>query len=149
MIVAIYERTREIGILKTMGASRSEIRHMFMMEPGFIGIIGVVSHISNDEVLDVDQDSLGKHAVQIGGEGNLKVYAKPLDDGSLAVGLFSAGATNATVTANWSDLKLTDKQRVRDLWRQKDIGVFADKFEALLHLAACCWCGYFQVRSNG
>jgi alpha-galactosidase len=34
------------------------------------------------------------------------------------------------VTANWSDLKLTGSQRVRDLWRQKDLGMFIDKFEA-------------------
>ncbi|MGO8764069.1 MAG: ABC transporter permease [Limisphaerales bacterium] len=42
MVMAIYERTREIGILKAMGASRAEIRQMFMMEAGFIGLIGGV-----------------------------------------------------------------------------------------------------------
>lgn len=40
MVMAIYERTREIGILKAMGASRREIRQMFMLEAGFIGLIG-------------------------------------------------------------------------------------------------------------
>jgi ABC-type antimicrobial peptide transport system permease subunit len=42
MVMAIYERTREIGILKAMGASRREIRQMFMLEAGFIGMIGGV-----------------------------------------------------------------------------------------------------------
>jgi ABC-type antimicrobial peptide transport system permease subunit len=40
MIMSIYERTREIGTLKAMGASRGDIRLMFMMEAGFIGLIG-------------------------------------------------------------------------------------------------------------
>ena len=85
--------------------------------------------LSNDEVLEIDQDTLGKQAVQVGGEGDLKVYAKPMDDGSIAVGLFNTGATKTTVTANWSDLKISGKQRVRDLWRQIDLGIFSDKYE--------------------
>ncbi len=40
MMMAIYERTREIGVLKALGASRSEIRAMFTVEAAFIGLIG-------------------------------------------------------------------------------------------------------------
>ncbi|MBX3055295.1 MAG: ATP-binding cassette domain-containing protein [Anaerolineae bacterium] len=40
MLMAIYERTREIGVLKALGASRREIRLLFMVEAGLIGLIG-------------------------------------------------------------------------------------------------------------
>ena len=42
MIMSIYERTREIGTLKAIGASRADIRLMFMLEAGMIGLIGGV-----------------------------------------------------------------------------------------------------------
>ena len=86
--------------------------------------------LSNDEVLEVDQDPLGKQATQIAGDAEKKVYAKPLDDGSWAVGLFNLGKETATVSVNWSDLKISGPQAVRDLWRQKNLGTFAEKFEA-------------------
>ena len=86
--------------------------------------------LTNDEVLEIDQDSLCKQAVQVGGDKVLKIYARPLEDGSLAVGLFNLGSEQAGMAANWSDLKLKGPQRVRDLWRQRDLGTFSDKFDA-------------------
>ncbi|PDW03870.1 ABC transporter permease [Candidatus Viridilinea mediisalina] len=40
MIMAIYERTREIGTLKAIGASQGDIRGLFMIEAGLIGLLG-------------------------------------------------------------------------------------------------------------
>jgi alpha-galactosidase len=34
------------------------------------------------------------------------------------------------VVAKWSELKITGSHRVRDLWRQQDVGLDSDKFEA-------------------
>ena len=42
MMMAIYERTREIGVLKALGASAREIRTMFTVEAGLLGVIGGV-----------------------------------------------------------------------------------------------------------
>jgi alpha-galactosidase len=53
-----------------------------------------------------------------------------MEDGSTAVGLFNRDETPKTVVARWSDLKLSGSMRVRDLWRQKDIGVFSGQFGA-------------------
>ena len=86
--------------------------------------------LTNDEVLDVDQDPLGKQGCRISKEGDLEVFAKPLEDGSWAVGLFNRGESEAPVKVKWADLQRSGKQQVRDLWRQKDLGVFTDGFEA-------------------
>ncbi|MFZ7102215.1 MAG: ABC transporter permease [Peptococcaceae bacterium] len=40
MIMSIYERTREIGIMKVIGASFFDIRMLFLTEAGLIGLIG-------------------------------------------------------------------------------------------------------------
>ena len=40
MMMAIYERTREIGVLKALGASPGEIRRLFTTEAALIGLIG-------------------------------------------------------------------------------------------------------------
>ncbi|MDP4090547.1 MAG: FtsX-like permease family protein, partial [Bacillota bacterium] len=40
MTMSIYERTRSIGILKALGASRREIRKLFIFESGVMGFIG-------------------------------------------------------------------------------------------------------------
>jgi alpha-galactosidase len=86
--------------------------------------------LTNDEVLEVNQDPLGRQARRVAREGALEVWAKPMEDGSVAAGLFNRDETPKTVTAKWSDLKLSGKMRVRDLWRQKDLGTFDDRFEA-------------------
>jgi alpha-galactosidase len=86
--------------------------------------------LGNDEVLAVDQDSLGKEASCVSSNGTLRVLAKDLDDGTKAAGLFNLGDQPATVVASWDDLKLSGEQLVRDLWRQKDLGRFEKEFSA-------------------
>jgi alpha-galactosidase len=89
-----------------------------------------LSLLTNDEVLEVNQDPLGRQAARVAQNGLLEVWAKDMEDGSKAVGLFNRGNSEASVTANWADLGLTGNQKVRDLWRQKDLGESTGSFTA-------------------
>ncbi|NUM52248.1 MAG: putative Ig domain-containing protein [Candidatus Hydrogenedentes bacterium] len=77
--------------------------------------------LCNPEVIDVDQDPLGKQgALAVSGRG-WEIWKKELEDGSCAVGLFNRGEETQTITAAWGDIHVNGEQRVRDLWRQQDV----------------------------
>jgi alpha-galactosidase len=84
--------------------------------------------LTNDEVLEVNQDPLGRQAGRVAQDGLLEVWAKDMEDGSKAVGLFNRGENETMVTAKWADLGVTGRQTVRDLWRQQDLGAFTGEF---------------------
>jgi alpha-galactosidase len=83
----------------------------------------IVSLFSNDEVLAVNQDMLGRQGWRAKQSGQQEVWVKPLVDGSVAVAFFNRADVPADVSVEWADLKLTGPRTVRDLWRQKDLGV--------------------------
>ena len=86
--------------------------------------------LTNDEVLDVSQDPLGKQAGRVLKDGDLEVWAKDMEDGSKSVGLFNRGPWKSEIKVRWSDLGIKGKQVVRDLWRQKALGKFSNEFKA-------------------
>ena len=85
--------------------------------------------LCNDEVLEVNQDPLGRQASRVAQEGQCQIWAKAMEDGSKAVGLFNRTDEETTVTARWADIGVSGKQQVRDLWRQQDVGSFDGQFE--------------------
>ncbi len=86
--------------------------------------------LTNDEVLEVDQDPLGKAGHRVSKDGEQEVWMKEMEDGSKAVGLFNRGEFTEKVVANWEDLHISGIQRLRDLWRQKDLGFLKAKYVA-------------------
>jgi alpha-galactosidase len=78
--------------------------------------------LTNDEVLDVDQDPLGKQGRRIAKKGDLEIYAKPLEGGDVAVGLFNRSGKSADASITWNELGISGTYRIRDLWRQQDVG---------------------------
>jgi alpha-galactosidase len=89
-----------------------------------------ISVLDNAEVIDLDQDALGKQAKIVRKSDAELVLAKQLEDGSVAVGLFNIGEAPRAMTIDWKDVGQSGKLTVRDVWRQKDIGKFKDSFHS-------------------
>jgi alpha-galactosidase len=89
--------------------------------------------LCNAEVIDVDQDALGKQGRVVRKTDDEFVLAKPLADGSVAVGLFNLSEAPKAITVTWADLELSGKRTVRDVWRQKDVGPAEAKFTAMVN----------------
>ena len=75
MIMSIYERTREIGVMKVIGSNLRDIKRMFLMEAGLIGFIGgvvgvVISLIISLLMNTVLREVIGMFLSSFGGGGS-------------------------------------------------------------------------------
>ena len=84
----------------------------------------------NKDVIAIDQDPMGVEATRITQDGTSEVWGRPLAKGAYAIALFNRGEDPATVSVKWSDVKLSGKLKVRDLWAHKDLGKVADGYSA-------------------
>ncbi len=65
MLMAIYERTREIGLMKAIGASNKDVMVVFLGESGGIGLVGGVGGVLLGVLLNVVLNLVGK-SMQMG-----------------------------------------------------------------------------------
>ena len=98
--------------------------------------------LTNDEVLAINQDPLGRQASRLSNVNGKHIWVKEMEDGSKAVGFFYAdeGKRKPADYFGWtkrkpvrmilkgSDIGFKGKFSVRDVWRQKDLGVFDHDF---------------------
>lgn len=92
--------------------------------------------LTNDEVIAVDQDPLGRPARLLRDTMGVQTWLKTLEDGSYVLGLFHKGDYGQTPASwfrwgneqpvnyrlEWSKLGLSGSWQMRDLWRQQEIG---------------------------
>lgn len=94
--------------------------------------------VGNEEIIAVNQDRLGKPAVRVKETRqqsisstkmlhNNRVHARPLSDGSLAVGFFNLSDHDDEVSVSLSNLELQGPVNVRNLWERKDLGTMEDR----------------------
>jgi len=76
--------------------------------------------LANKEVIQIDQDPLGKPAKRLSKSGDQEIWTRPLAGGALAVALFNRGAQPAEMTLQWKQL-LPGNIVARDLWKHEFI----------------------------
>jgi alpha-galactosidase len=86
--------------------------------------------LTNSEVIAVDQDAKGVQGHRFWDEGPLEVWARPLADGSDAVGLFNRGGSELKITLDFKTLGINGPVKLRDLWLHKDLGLAQDSYSA-------------------
>ncbi|HEY4453716.1 MAG TPA: glycoside hydrolase family 27 protein [Pseudonocardiaceae bacterium] len=77
--------------------------------------------LGNTDVIAIDQDSLGKQGKQISDKSGLRVLAKPLAGGDVAVALFNESSSTATIstTASAIGIASASSYQLTDLWSKK------------------------------
>jgi alpha-galactosidase len=86
--------------------------------------------LGNREVIAIDQDPLGKAAHRVSSDGWTEVWARPLADGRVAVGLFNRGPVPAPVTLRFADVGAPGASRVHLPWTHADVPATGDTYTA-------------------
>ena len=86
--------------------------------------------LTNDEVIAIDQDALGKEARQVLKKDTYQIWVKQLEDGSKAVGIFNTSDKYQTIDLKWSDIGADGYKKVRDVWQQVNLATKGQTFSA-------------------
>ncbi|MEI7726913.1 MAG: putative Ig domain-containing protein [Bacteroidota bacterium] len=85
--------------------------------------------LANDDVLAINQDPLGRQASPIRVTDEYEIWARDLEDGSKAIGLFNKTEKPLNVPVEMKQLQLDGKWNMRDVWTQCDLGKVRGHFE--------------------
>ena len=95
MMMSIYERTKEIGVMKVLGCEVRKIRNMFLVEAGAIGLLGGVIGVALSYAASAILNNLTTIAALLGGSIDLSGlmssfgggYYYGMDGGSAAISM--------------------------------------------------------------
>ena len=95
MTMAIYERTREIGVMKVLGCALGKIRTMFLIESGFIGLIGGIVGVLVSLAVSFVLNNLSMILSLFGSGGDLSGVLSSLG------GYYMGGGSAVSVVPPW------------------------------------------------
>jgi len=88
--------------------------------------------LTNEELIAVDQDPLGKQGKRVSQDGATEVWARPLADGSTAAAFFNRGDQSAAVAVSWQQLGIDGPRRMRDVWWHQNLGTANERYVVFL-----------------
>lgn len=88
--------------------------------------------LTNGEVLAVDRDPAARPVKRLIQGGNTEVWYRPLEDGSVAVGLFNRDQQPKQVSVTWSATGLSGHLKARDLWKHEDVSLPGETYTAMV-----------------
>ncbi|MEO6850402.1 MAG: putative Ig domain-containing protein, partial [Mucilaginibacter sp.] len=80
-----------------------------------------LSLLTNDDVISIDQDALGKQARQVIKKDDYQIWVKELEGGARAIGIFNTSDKYQTVSLEANDKILNGRVKAFDVWTQKSI----------------------------
>lgn len=93
MIMSISERTREIGVMKSLGCFVRDIRRIFLLEAGGIGLIGGIVGMIISYLISVLMNLAASAGIGAGGMGDMEM--------SMMAGDMAEGAMRISVIPWW------------------------------------------------
>lgn len=78
------------------------------------------SILTNQDMIAIDQDSLGIQGERLINENNWQVFVKPLEDGNYAIGILNTAEDTRNFNVEIASLGLNGKYRLFDVWSKKN-----------------------------
>jgi len=85
--------------------------------------------LTNKNVIEINQDKLGKQGFKIQDDGHFEIWQKPLSNGDIAICLFNRDTKIKDYTLNWKKLKIEGfkgEYSITNVWKDKMIGSTKD-----------------------
>lgn len=93
--------------------------------------------LTNDELLDINQDPMGKSADIRVDNGLTQIWSRPLSEGTTAVAIINSGFLQTPATIHFSDIGVKGKQPIRDLWLHKNMGLYENEYNVTVPAHGC------------
>ncbi len=84
--------------------------------------------LCNPEIIEVDQDPMGECAQIVKNADKIVVLKKKMVDDTTVIGLFNRNDVDKKIDVQYSEIGLSGKRIIRNLWIQKDLGTFMNQY---------------------